>query len=93
MPLKVEAYLDNRGKLHKTAEAATVEDLAHKVFGSAESMAPSLAQKVLTNRADIERIFAEYDAALNPETAACPIPSSPTSTATTSTTSPPTTNT
>lgn len=93
MPKKVEAYLDDRGKLHKTLEAATIADLAHQVFGSGESMAPSLAQKVLTTRADIERIFAEHDVALNPETIACPIQSSPTSTAATSPTSPPTKNT
>lgn len=63
MPRKVEAYQDAKGDLHKTLEAATVADLARDVFGSGESMAPSLAKTVLTKRADIERIFAEYDEA------------------------------
>jgi hypothetical protein len=85
MPQKVEAYLDNRGKLHQTLDAATIADLAHEVFGSAESMAPSLAQTLLRKRADIELIFASYDQASNPETIACPMPNAPTSTATTAT--------
>jgi hypothetical protein len=85
MPLKVEAYLDSRGKLHQTLDAAVIADLAHEVFGSTESMAPSLAQKVLAKRADIELIFASYDVALKPETLACPIPSAPTLKATTAT--------
>jgi len=82
MPLKVEAYLDDRGKLHPTLEGATRSDLAHTVFGSEESMAPSLASKVLARRADIERIFATYDECLNKENLACPIPNAPTSKAT-----------
>lgn len=56
MPLKVEAYLDSRGKLHQTLDAATIADLAHEVFGSAESMAPSLAQKLIDAR------VVDYDA-------------------------------
>lgn len=82
MPLKVEAYLDNRGKLHQTLESAAMSDIAHEVFGSAESMAPSLAQKVLTKRAEIEAIFAAYDLAHNKETSACSIQNAPTLTAT-----------
>lgn len=61
MPRRVEAFEDDKGALHKTLEQATQSELARKVFGSAESMAPSLATTVLKQRAEIERIFSEYD--------------------------------
>ena len=61
MPKRIEAFEDHKGGLYKTLDQAAQSELAHKIFGSAESMAPSLAAKVLEKRTEIERIFREYD--------------------------------
>lgn len=61
MPKPIQGFEDHKGALHKTLEQATQSELAHKIFGSAESMAPSLAATVLNKRDEIERIFREYD--------------------------------
>ncbi|QDP54386.1 MAG: hypothetical protein Unbinned4120contig1000_38 [Prokaryotic dsDNA virus sp.] len=61
MPKAVQAFEDEKGGLHKSLEQATQSEIARKIFGSAESMAPSLAATVLKNRTEIERIFREYD--------------------------------
>jgi hypothetical protein len=58
--VKIIAYTDSRGKLHITAKAATVSDLA-ELFGSAEGMGIGIANTILEKRSEIEAIFAEYD--------------------------------
>lgn len=64
MPRAIQAWADAKGKMHQTLDAATLADLA-QIFadGGAEGMSTGLANTVLTKRADIERIFAEYDEA------------------------------
>lgn len=60
MARAVTAFADAKGKLHQSVRAATISDLAD-LFGSAEGMATGIANTVLDKRAEIERIFAEFD--------------------------------
>ena len=63
MARKGTAYFDNRGQYFKTAEEATVSDLATLLgkIGEGESLAPGIAFMLLERRDDIERIFKEHD--------------------------------
>ena len=63
MARKGTAYFDNRGQYFKTAEEATVSDLAALLgkIGDGESLAPGIAFMLLERREDIERIFKEHD--------------------------------
>ncbi|WP_435417825.1 hypothetical protein WAB17_13300 [Parerythrobacter aurantius] len=58
------AFFDNRGNFHKTPEEATVADLAALLgkIGDGESLAPGIAYMLLERRAEIEALFADYDA-------------------------------
>ena len=60
------AFFDNKGSFHKTPEEATVSDLAALLgkIGEGESLAPGIAQTLLTRRGELERLFAEHDAML-----------------------------
>lgn len=58
------AYTDSRNRLHATARMATVSDLAH-LFGPLEGMATGIAHNILDKRAEIERIYADYDVAVS----------------------------
>lgn len=65
---KTVSYTDSRGQSHNTAEAATVSDLA-AIFLSEKTpngVAMDVAQRILSNRKEIERIFAEHDEATQP---------------------------
>lgn len=62
MAKSVTAFTDAKGRLHPSARAATVSDLAD-LFGSAEGMATGIANTILDKRVEIERIFAELDEA------------------------------
>lgn len=56
-------YFDDRGNFYKTPEAATLSDLERLLgkIGDGDSLAPGIAHLLLERRAEIERIFAEYD--------------------------------
>ena len=56
----VTAFADSKGKLHSTACAATISDLA-ELFGHAEGMATGIARTIMDKREEIEHIFSEYD--------------------------------
>ena len=63
MARKGTAFFDSRGQYFKTAEEATVSDLAAMLgkIGDGESLAPGIAFMLLERREDLERIFAEHD--------------------------------
>ncbi|PLK25952.1 hypothetical protein [Novosphingobium sp. TH158] len=58
------AFFNSNGQIFRTAEDATISDLASLIGrgGCGESLAPGLARLILEKRADLERIFAEHDA-------------------------------
>ena len=62
-----KAFYDDKGAYFKTADDATVSDLAAVLgkVGEGESLAPGLAKTLFDKRAEIERIFAAHDAMLN----------------------------
>jgi hypothetical protein len=64
MAKRTTAYADNKGRLHATANAATLSDLACILgkIGDGDSLAPGIATLLLEKRSEIERIFAEHDA-------------------------------
>ena len=59
-------FFDTRGNYHKTPEDATIADLAATLgkIGEGDSLAPGIAQMLLTKRTEIERLFAEHDTML-----------------------------
>lgn len=64
MAKMVPAFADNSGKLHATAENATLSDIAGILgrLGSDPGLTDGIARKVLEKRAELEAIFAEHDA-------------------------------
>lgn len=62
------AYQDRKGVLHSTPDKATLEDLAAVLgrVGEEGGMTAGVAKLILDKRADIERIFAEYDKLTTP---------------------------
>lgn len=56
-------FFDSKGHYFKTPEDATISDLASILgkIGDGESLAPGIAQTMLTRRSEIERLFAEHD--------------------------------
>jgi len=63
MARKGTAFFDNRGNFFKTAEDATISDLAHMLgqSGEGESLARGIAQNLLEQRETVLRLFAEYE--------------------------------
>lgn len=57
-------FFDGRGHFFKTPDEATISDLAAILgrIGDGESLAPGIAQTLLSRRADLERLFVEHDA-------------------------------
>ena len=55
------SYMDNKGKLHASPDAATISDLAALLSGDAEGMSTGIARQILSNRKAIEEIFADHD--------------------------------
>ena len=66
---KTVSYTDSRGQSHSTPESATVSDLAALFLSekTPNGVALDVAQRILSNRSDIERIFHEHDIATEPE--------------------------
>lgn len=64
MGKRTEAFVDGKGRLHATANAATLSDLACLLgkIGDGDSLAPGIATLLLEKRGEIERIFSEHDA-------------------------------
>ncbi len=62
-------YFDGTGQVHKTPESATKADLAAILgkIGEGDSLAPGIAGILLDKRADVERVFAEYDELIGPQ--------------------------
>jgi hypothetical protein len=56
-------FFDGRGHFFKTPDEATISDLAAILgrIGDGESLAPGIAQTLLSRRADLERLFVEHD--------------------------------
>ncbi|MEL6878722.1 MAG: hypothetical protein AAGL68_11590 [Pseudomonadota bacterium] len=59
-------FFDSKGQYYRSPEEATVSDIAALLgqIGDGESLAPGIANTLLSRRADIERLFAEHDAML-----------------------------
>ncbi len=59
-------YFDSKGQYYKTADEATISDLAMILgrVGEGDSLAPGIAFIMLEKRAEIERIFADHDSML-----------------------------
>ena len=66
MAKKGTGFFDSRGHYFKTPEEATVSDLASLLgkIGEGESLAPGIAQTLLSRRGELERLFSEHDAML-----------------------------
>ncbi len=56
-------FFDGRGHFFKTADEATISDLSSLLgrIGDGESLAPGIAQTLLSRREELERMFAEHD--------------------------------
>ena len=56
-------FFDGRGHFFKTPDEATISDLSALLgrIGDGESLAPGIAQTLLSRRADLERLFVEHD--------------------------------
>ncbi len=63
MAVRGVGYFDGRGTFFKTAEEATISDLATVLgrVGDGESLAPGIAKTLLIKRRTIEHIFADHD--------------------------------
>jgi hypothetical protein len=63
MAHKGVGFFDGRGHFFKTPDEATISDLAAILgrIGDGESLAPGIAQTLLSRRADLERLFVEHD--------------------------------
>ena len=64
MAKTAQAYADNRGSLHPTAEAAVLADLSAIIgrIGSESGLTSGLAKCILEKRGEIEQAFADLDA-------------------------------
>lgn len=64
MAHKGVGFFDGRGHFFKTPDEATISDLSAILgrIGDGESLAPGIAQTLLSRRADLERLFVEHDA-------------------------------
>jgi hypothetical protein len=60
MPKQVTAFVDAKGNMFKTAVEATLSDITI-LFGNLEGMAPGIARVVFEKRAEIEKIYSDYD--------------------------------
>lgn len=58
------AFADNQGKLHSTAEAAVLADLSVILgrIGAESGITSGLAKCIIEKRAEIEAVFADFDA-------------------------------
>lgn len=56
-------FFDGRGHFFKTPDEATISDLAAILgrIGDGESLAPGIAQTLLSRRGDLEKLFIEHD--------------------------------
>ena len=56
-------FFDGRGHFFKTADEATISDISALLgrIGDGESLAPGIAQTLLTRREELERLFADHD--------------------------------
>lgn len=63
------AFFDRSGLYFKSANEATVSDLAAILgrVGEGDSLAPGIAKMLLQKRADIERVFADHDTMIGTE--------------------------
>ncbi len=63
MAIRGVGYFDGRGTFFKTAEEATISDLATLLgrVGDGDSLAPGIAKTLLVKRRAIEHIFADHD--------------------------------
>lgn len=63
MAHKGVGFFDGRGHFFKTPDEATISDLSAILgrIGDGESLAPGIAQTLLSRRADLERLFVEHD--------------------------------
>jgi sulfur carrier protein ThiS len=59
------SFTDGRGRSHNCPEAATVSDLAALFDKDPNGVATDFAQKILSKRKEIERIFEEHDEAVS----------------------------
>ena len=60
-------FFDGRGHFFKTPDEATISDLSALLgrIGDGESLAPGIAQTLLSRRAELDRLFAEHDAMMS----------------------------
>lgn len=70
MASECTAYRDSKGGLHSSPEKATLEDLAGVLgrVGDEGGMTAGVARMIFDKRAEIERVFAEHDAMIKPNT-------------------------
>lgn len=68
MAVQCVAFRDSKGGLHASLEKATLEDLAGVLgrVGDEGGMTAGVAKLIFEKRAEIERVFAEHDAAAGP---------------------------
>ena len=64
MARKGIGFFDSKGHFFKSAEDATVSDIAALLgkVGDGESLAPGIAHILLRRRDELERLFSEHDA-------------------------------
>jgi len=64
MAKMVQAFADNNGQIHASAEYAIIADLTNILgrVGAEAGITQGLAQLILKKRSDIERAFADFDA-------------------------------
>jgi 3-methyladenine DNA glycosylase Tag len=60
----VQAFADNSGQIHSSAEYAIIADLSNILgrVGAEAGITQGLAQLILKKRPEIERAFADFDA-------------------------------
>ena len=63
MARKGIGFFDERGHFFKTPDEATISDLAALLgrIGDGDSLAPGIAQILLSRRDELDRLFAEHD--------------------------------
>ena len=64
MAVRGTAFFDGRGQYFRSAEEATISDLASILgrVGEGDSLAPGIAKTLLLRRREIQRIFDDHDA-------------------------------
>ena len=72
MAHKGVGFFDSRGHFFKTPDEATVSDLSALLgrLGDGESLAPGIAQTLLSRRKDLEQLFADHDEMLRDQACA-----------------------